>query len=85
MLNLFQGVPYYLWWDGVIYIRRIAKHFGWNKVSIMGHSLGGGVGYIYAASFPKETDLLISLDVIAPIFSCQPEEIADGIPAIIDG
>lgn len=56
MLNLFQGVPYYLWWDGVIYIRRIAKHFGWNKVSIMGHSLGGGVGYIYAASFPKETD-----------------------------
>lgn len=24
---------YYVYWDGVIFLRRIVKHFKWNKVS----------------------------------------------------
>jgi len=28
-----QSQFYYVYWDGVIFLRRIIKHFKWNKVS----------------------------------------------------
>ncbi|XP_032675106.1 probable serine hydrolase isoform X2 [Odontomachus brunneus] len=57
---------YYVYWDGVILLRRIVKHFKWNKVSLLGHSLGGAISFLYAASYPDEVDLLISLDIVSP-------------------
>lgn len=61
-----KGLCYYIFWDGVFHVRRIVKHFKWKKVSIMGHSLGGGIGFLYAAIFPNEVDKLISLDIVCP-------------------
>ncbi|KAK5641240.1 hypothetical protein RI129_009787 [Pyrocoelia pectoralis] len=61
-----KGQPYYIYWDGLIHTRRIVKHFKWEKVSIMGHSLGGGIGFMYASIFPNEVDKLISLDLVCP-------------------
>jgi pimeloyl-ACP methyl ester carboxylesterase len=29
---------YYVYWDGVIFIRRITKYFNWNKVSRNGRA-----------------------------------------------
>lgn len=60
------GMQYYLFWDGVALIRRIVKHFKWEKVALMGHSLGGALSFIYAASFPDEVSKLISLDIAGP-------------------
>lgn len=61
-------MPYYLIWDGVILMRRLMKHYGWNSISIMGHSLGGLIGFMFAAIYPDEIDVLISLDSVAPTF-----------------
>ena len=55
-------------WDGVILLRRIQKQFGWNKINIMGHSLGGLIGFFYAALYPRDIETLISLDAVAPVF-----------------
>ncbi|XP_076289452.1 putative serine hydrolase [Lasioglossum baleicum] len=57
---------YYLYWDGIILLRRIVKHFKWNKIKLLGHSLGGSIGFLYAASFPEDVDLLISIDIVGP-------------------
>ncbi|CAG9101983.1 unnamed protein product [Plutella xylostella] len=48
------GMHYYIFWDGVSLLRRIVKHFGWSKVTLMGHSLGGALSFMYAASFPDD-------------------------------
>lgn len=66
-----EGMPYYLIWDGVILLRRMMKHYGWEKISVMGHSLGSLIGFMFAAVFPDEIDLLIGLDAIAPTFDLR--------------
>lgn len=39
-----KGIHYYIYWDYIPVIRRIIKHFGWQMVTILGHSMGGGIG-----------------------------------------
>ncbi|KOC70853.1 putative serine hydrolase [Habropoda laboriosa] len=57
---------YYVYWDGIILLRRIVKYFKWNKVKLLGHSLGGAISFLYAASYPDEVDFMISLDIASP-------------------
>lgn len=47
-------------------MRRIVKHFGWTKVKLMGHSLGGALCFMYAASFPDDVSQYISIDLYGP-------------------
>lgn len=56
----------YNYYDIVLLIERIRKVFGWEKVSLMGHSLGSMCSYFYAATFSEKIDLLISLDNFTP-------------------
>ncbi|CAH0715750.1 unnamed protein product, partial [Brenthis ino] len=60
------GMLYYIFWDGVVLLRRIVKHFKWEKISLMGHSLGGALSFMYAASFPDEVDRIICIDIASP-------------------
>ncbi|XP_059224367.1 probable serine hydrolase [Stomoxys calcitrans] len=50
--------------DYINIVELIVKTFNWQKVSLLGHSLGGVVAYIYATLFPERIDLLIQLDVV---------------------
>ncbi|XP_018356851.1 PREDICTED: probable serine hydrolase [Trachymyrmex septentrionalis] len=60
------GQFYYIFWDGVLTLRRIVKYYKWNKVKLLGHSLGGAISFLYAASYPDEVEFLISLDIASP-------------------
>lgn len=60
------GMIYYIFWDGLVLLRRIVKHFGWKKISLMGHSLGGALSFMYAASYPEETEQIICIDIASP-------------------
>lgn len=60
------GVHYHVFWDFFPVIRRIVKHFGWKKIKLMGHSLGGAVCFMYAASFPDDVAQFISIDIYGP-------------------
>ncbi|EFN69658.1 Probable serine hydrolase [Camponotus floridanus] len=57
---------YYVYYDGIIFLRKVIKHFKWDKVKLLGHSLGGAISFLYAASYPDEVDSLISLDIASP-------------------
>lgn len=65
------GMNYYVFWDGISLIRRIVKHFGWTKVKLMGHSLGGALSFLYAASFPDDVSQFISIDLAGPTVRCH--------------
>ncbi|XP_011865750.1 PREDICTED: probable serine hydrolase isoform X2 [Vollenhovia emeryi] len=64
--HLPPGQFYYIFWDGVVVLRRIVKYYKWNKVKLLGHSLGGAISFLYAASYPDEVDAIISLDIASP-------------------
>ena len=46
-------------------MRMVVKHFGWNKVKLLGHSMGGILCYNYAALYPEEVEFVISIDSLA--------------------
>lgn len=61
------GMHYFVFWDGIALIRRIVKHFGWKeKITLMGHSLGGALSFMYSAAFPNDVAQFISLDLAGP-------------------
>ncbi|XP_023245981.1 probable serine hydrolase [Copidosoma floridanum] len=59
-----RGIPY----NEDMYamaLRMVVKYFDWNKVKLMGHSLGGMMCYNYTRIFPDETQFVVSLDSLA--------------------
>lgn len=51
--------------DGFTVLRWVLDYLKWEKCSIMGHSLGGGIGSWYSALFPEQVEKLISIDLIS--------------------
>jgi pimeloyl-ACP methyl ester carboxylesterase len=43
-------------------LSRLTRHVGAQQVAIVGHSMGGMVGLIYAGTFPAEVSALVVLD-----------------------
>jgi len=60
------GMQYYVFWDGIGLIRRIVKFHKWDKVTLLGHSLGGCLSFMYASSFPDDVDKFASIDIAGP-------------------
>lgn len=60
--------------DGLLYtstedlytLNAVFRHFGWDKVSLMGHSNGSITCVIFAATFSERVDMVIALDSIKP-------------------
>jgi pimeloyl-ACP methyl ester carboxylesterase len=57
--------------DFVLTVQRILKHYGWTKVSLMGHSFGSAIACLYSALYPEHVERYIALDVIKP-FNIDP-------------
>jgi len=61
-----MGMQYFIFWDGICLIRRIVRKYNWKNVTLLGHSLGGALTFMYAASFPTEVEKLINIDIAGP-------------------
>ncbi|XP_044252384.1 probable serine hydrolase [Tribolium madens] len=81
--HLADGHCYYLFWDGIHIVRRIVKHFNWGKVTLMGHSLGGGIAFLYAGTYPDQVDKYISFDIASPSVR-DPAKLVASIPECVD-
>lgn len=64
--HLPEGMVYHTV-DYVKLVLMIIKQMKWDKVSILGHSMGGFVGLWFAAMFPDKIDLLITIDSLKPL------------------
>jgi len=51
--------------DGFMFIRRVLDYLQWDKVTILGHSMGGGVGLWYSAMFPEQVERMIAIDLLS--------------------
>lgn len=60
--------------DGMIYshidylytVILICKHFQWEKVSILAHSMGAIISFLFASAYPEKCDMVVSLDALKP-------------------
>lgn len=60
--------------DGMIYtlesciysVMLICDHYRWEKVSIMAHSLGSVLSFLFASLFPNKCDMVIGFDTLMP-------------------
>ncbi|XP_034482567.1 probable serine hydrolase [Drosophila innubila] len=55
---------HYDFFDSAFLIARIMKEFKWSKVSLMGHSFGALLGFIYTSLAPHTVDLVISIEAV---------------------
>ncbi len=67
------SAPYYIW-SYIAEIRAVVEHFGWQRIVLLGHSMGGAVGCLYAALYPQELHKLVLLDILGPL-SSPPEKL----------
>lgn len=54
----------------------VRMHFRWEKLSLMGHSLGATTSFTYAGLFPAHCDLIIAFDCLKPMVP-SPEIVID--------
>lgn len=50
----------------VLTIQRIVKHYGWTQVSLIGHSFGSIIAFLYSALYPEYVEHYIALDAVKP-------------------
>ncbi|KAH8302058.1 hypothetical protein KR044_002307 [Drosophila immigrans] len=48
-------------------VLRIMKHYKWDKVSLLGHSMSSINGFVFGSMFPEKLDMFIGLDVMKPL------------------
>src|SRR5699024_910298 len=51
----------------------VAKHMGWQRFSLLGHSMGAAVSLVTAAAFPEQVIDLIMIDALGPQTTQQGE------------
>ena len=57
----------YHWLDYVITVERLRLALGMEQCVILGHSMGGWIGGLYASILPHNTRAIISVDGVKPI------------------
>ncbi|XP_037953437.1 probable serine hydrolase [Teleopsis dalmanni] len=72
--HLPQGMQYHVI-DYVTAVMHIIKEYNWKKVSLMGHSLGSIVIYLYTALYPSTVDLIVNIDLVKQAFRKADNEI----------
>jgi pimeloyl-ACP methyl ester carboxylesterase len=71
------GLPYNYTQDSLIALKRITNYFKWSRFSWLGHSMGAGLGVLYASVFPSQVERLIMLDLTKPITGDRGQGYAD--------
>ncbi|XP_034231625.1 probable serine hydrolase [Thrips palmi] len=62
----------YTFIDFVIALRRVVQHYGWSKLSIIGHSFGSATTHIYSSLYPSNVDKFVSLDCARTLMALYP-------------
>lgn len=73
----FPAVGPYHFLDFVVLLRRIADHFKWTKLSLIGHSFGSAVAYVYSALFPDDVEAYVSIDCARSMMIVQEEDLLE--------
>lgn len=64
---------YYHSLDLVPMLEQIRVHFDWKRISLVAHSMGSIVAFVYASLFPGKVNLVCALDSLK-MFSVDPKQ-----------
>ncbi|XP_055915044.1 serine hydrolase-like protein [Eupeodes corollae] len=59
--------------DYVTFVLTLMREFGWDKISMICHSMSAINGFVFNSLYPDKCDLYIALDVLKPLL--QPKDI----------
>jgi pimeloyl-ACP methyl ester carboxylesterase len=58
----------YTTFSNIIEMRRVTQHLGWHHdLTLLAHSLGGHLSFLYSCIYPKQVSTLISIDTTHPL------------------
>ncbi|MCY1279180.1 2-succinyl-6-hydroxy-2,4-cyclohexadiene-1-carboxylate synthase [compost metagenome] len=75
---------FYPVWENVHDLLLVAEQFGWQRFSLLGHSMGAIVSTLLAASVPQRVERLALIDAILPLTSeaeAAPEDLGAAFEA----
>ncbi|XP_050078020.1 probable serine hydrolase [Anopheles maculipalpis] len=52
--------------DNTFVLFHVMREYRWKKLSLMGHSMGSILCFLFAATFPAKVDLYIGIDALKP-------------------
>lgn len=81
-----QGSPMN-YWELPCYVKRVVDYLRIEKMSILGHSMGGSTGLLLASIYPDLVDRLLLLDIIKPVtvpLQWQTQSIREAIDLHLD-
>lgn len=64
-------------------LRKILDDLGWNKITLVGHSMGGRVAYTFAYFYPERVEKLVIVDIgpnMSPATGSTVLKILDEVP-----
>lgn len=61
--------------DNCFDVQAAALHLGWDKFTLVGHSMGAGIGSLLAGAHPEVVEKLVAIDAIGTLVT-PPEEAA---------
>lgn len=67
-----EGMRYHTL-DHVDDVLAVVEQLGWQKFSLMGHSMGAGIGILFAAAMPERISRLVLIDGLGPWGSSADE------------
>lgn len=51
----------------IIEMRRVVQKLKWSKITLLAHSLGAHLSYMYSCIYPNQVETMISIDLAHPI------------------
>ena len=52
--------------DNLHFLNLLMKEYKWTKMSLMGHSMGAIMSFLYASVYPEKVNFVISFDALKP-------------------
>lgn len=69
--------------DNPIILRRIVKYFGWESISLLGHSMGAITSFVYGSLYPDEVKNMILIDNLKPTIN-NPKTLLGKVSSALD-
>lgn len=61
-----DGMTYNVF-DMIFMLNEIAEKFQWQQISLMAHSMGSILSFLYASLFPDKVNFVIAIDTLKPL------------------
>ncbi|KAG5672035.1 hypothetical protein PVAND_002197 [Polypedilum vanderplanki] len=61
-----DGMQYHNAADNLYVLHNLMKEYNWDKISLIGHSMGSQIAFVFASIFPSKVDFVIGIDALKP-------------------